>query len=315
MYKKILFTISIFITVISYAQETLPYYQQYLLDGKYLFNPAHFGETDDIIINSHYQKQFSKLEHSPNTQSIGAHANVTDRLGVGASFFRDQNGPTSANGISVGAAYFIPIDDNERKNQFSFGTSINLYNSNIDLALLNPKDSSDPLIQSGTNSVFLTYANLGLQATYNGFFGSFSVVDIPLSKTTYIVNGIEPSPTKFFINTGYDWDFSENLSLEPSVLINLNTNSSRIIDANLLAKIKDEDNYFAGGISYRTAKSAFGNQQLSFSPLIKLKFNQFSFGATYNINLSPIADYGGNSFMINLGYAFENFINTRGFRY
>ncbi|NHW22464.1 type IX secretion system membrane protein PorP/SprF, partial [Escherichia coli] len=87
--------------------------------------PAHFGETDDIIINSHYQKQFSKLEHSPNTQSIGAHANVTDRLGVGAYFFRDQNGPISANGINIGAAYFIPIDDNERKNQFSFGTSIN----------------------------------------------------------------------------------------------------------------------------------------------------------------------------------------------
>jgi hypothetical protein len=30
------------------------------------------------------------------------HANVFDRVGAGAYFFRDQNGPISANGIAVG---------------------------------------------------------------------------------------------------------------------------------------------------------------------------------------------------------------------
>ena len=33
------------------AQETLPYYQQYLLDGDFLFNPAQYGKTDDIHVN------------------------------------------------------------------------------------------------------------------------------------------------------------------------------------------------------------------------------------------------------------------------
>ena len=43
------------------AQESLPYYQQYLLDGDFLFNPAQYGKTDYVHINANYQKQFSIL--------------------------------------------------------------------------------------------------------------------------------------------------------------------------------------------------------------------------------------------------------------
>ncbi len=41
------------------AQESLPYYQQYLLDGDFLFNPAQYGKTDYVQLNAIYQKQFS----------------------------------------------------------------------------------------------------------------------------------------------------------------------------------------------------------------------------------------------------------------
>jgi hypothetical protein len=49
------------------------------------------------------------------------------------------------------------------------------------------------------------------------------------------VNGIEPSPTKFYFNLGYDWHFVDGLYLTPSMMMNLNTNSSRIIDYNVMA--------------------------------------------------------------------------------
>ena len=41
---------------------------------------------------ANYQKQFSKFDESPNVQSVGIHANAFDRVGIGAYFFRDQNG-------------------------------------------------------------------------------------------------------------------------------------------------------------------------------------------------------------------------------
>lgn len=91
-------------------------------------------------------------------------------------------------------------DEDDRRDQFSFGTSVNFYNMNFDYSKINPQDAGDPLL-SGNNSIFIAYANIGMQATYKGFFGGISVVDIALNNDIPIVNGIEPSPTKFYINS------------------------------------------------------------------------------------------------------------------
>ena len=298
------------------SQETLPFYQQYLLDGDFLFNPAQYGKTDDVVLNLNYQKQFSQFDQSPNVQSIGIHANVFDRVGAGLSFFRDQNGPISANGISGGASYFIPIDDDgERKNQFSFGTNVNFYNLSIDYALLNPQDQNDPTLASDTNSIFLVYANLGMAITYHNFFAGVSVNDIALTNDIPIVNGIEPEPTKFIINAGYDYYLNEQIYVSPSVMFNFNTNSSRLTDLNLMATVLDDQNSFSAGASFRSSNNQFGTQNLGISPIIKASVSNFVFGATYNFGLSDIQQFAGSSFMLSVGYKFQNFINTRGYRY
>lgn len=315
MKKFLLLSLIPFLPLVK-AQETLPVYQQYLLNGKFLINPAFYGNTDDIVLNGNYQKQFSKFAESPNVQSVGLHANIVDRVGAGAVFFKDESGPISANGITLGASYFIPLsDDQNREDQFSFGAATSLYNWHVDVAKLNPTDPNDPLLYSGEDSNFLAYANLGMQFTYRNFFGSFSALDIPLSKTAPIVNGIEPAPTKFLVNFGYDWQLDDQFSIEPSTLINFNTNSAKLIDLNLLAKISGEENNFAAGISYRSFTDHNGSQTNSFSPILKADISRLTFGAAYNFGLSQISSYGGNSFMLSLGYRFENFINARGFRY
>ena len=298
------------------SQETLPYYQQYLLEGDFLFNPALYGKTDNVVLNLNYQKQFSKFDESPNVQSIGMHANVFDRVGAGLSFFRDQNGPISANGIGAGASYFIPIDDDgERKSQFSFGTNVNFYNLNIDLSQLNPQDPGDPTLAPDTNSIFLVYANIGMAVTYRNLFAGVSVNDIALTNDIPIVNGIEPEPTKFIINGGYNFYVGEQFYVTPSVLMNFNTNSSRLTDLNLMATVLGDQSSFSAGASMRTSKDQFGSQNLGISPIIKATVNNFYFGASYNFGLSDIQQYAGSSFMLSVGYNIANFINTRGYRY
>lgn len=311
--KKVLF-FTLLIYFFGKGQESLPIYQQYLFDGEFLFNPAHLGKTDDIVLNVNYQKQFSKLEESPNVQSIGVHANVFDRVGAGLSFFRDQNGLISANGAGIGASYFIPLGDDERKDQFSFGTAVNFYNMSFDWSKINARDYNDPLL-SGKNSVFMVYANLGLQATYKNFFAGISLVDVSLKEDVAIINGIELTPTKFFINGGYDWQIvDEYISLTPSFLVNLNTNSTRMFDINLMANLYSGENIFGVGASYRTENNHYGGQRLSLSPIVKVRIGDFMFGATYNFGLSAIQQYGGNSFMISLGLNLGNFINPDGMR-
>ena len=315
--RKIYALFSVLLFFVHYkGQETLPYYQQYLLDGDFLFNPALYGKTDDVVLNLNYQKQFSQFAESPNVQSIGLHANVFDRVGAGLTFFRDQNGPVSSNGIGAGASYFIPIDDDgERKSQFSFGTNVNFYNMHVDLAKLNPQDPGDPTLASDNNSLFLVYANLGMAVTYRNFFAGVSVNDIALTNDIPIVNGIEPEPTKFILNAGYDYYLTEQFYVSPSVMMNFNTNSSRITDMNLMATILGEENSFSAGASFRTSKNQFGSQNLGISPILKATVNNFFFGASYNFGLSDIQQYAGSSFMLSVGYNIENFINTRGYRY
>lgn len=313
--RKIIF---LFLTLVIFGsykgQETLPLYQQYLLDGDFLFNPALNGNSDDVEINLNYQKQFSNFDQSPNVQSIGMHANVFDRVGAGLSFFRDQNGPISSNGISAGASYFIPLDDDgERKSQFSFGTSVNFYNMNIDLGMLNPQDPGDPLL--GTENIFLVYANIGMAVTYRNFFAGVSVNDIAISNDIPIVNSIEPEPTKILLNTGYNWYLNEQMYVTPSVMVNLNTNSSRLVDFNLMGTVVGDQNSFSAGASLRSATNKFGNKNLGVSPIVRANFNKFFFGATYNFGLSDIQQYAGSSFMLSIGYKIDNFINSRGFRY
>ena len=315
--RKIYALFSVLLFFVHYkGQETLPYYQQYLLDGDFLYNPALYGKTDDVVLNLNYQKQFSQFAESPNVQSIGLHANIFDRVGAGLTFFRDQNGPVSSNGIGAGASYFIPIDDDgERKSQFSFGTNVNFYNMHVDLAKLNPQDPGDPTLASDTNSLFLVYANLGMAVTFRNFFAGVSVNDIALTNDIPIVNGIEPEPTKFILNAGYDYYLTEQFYVSPSVMMNFNTNSSRITDMNLMATILGEENSFSAGASFRTSKNQFGSQNLGISPVLKATVNNFFFGASYNFGLSDIQQYAGSSFMLSVGYNIENFINTRGYRY
>lgn len=297
------------------AQETLPYYQQYLSDGEFLFNPAQYGKTDDFHVNLNYQKQFANFSQSPNVQSIGMHANVYDRLGVGMSFFKDANGPISAGGATLGASYFIPLsDEGERKDQFSFGTSISAYNANYDYSKINVQQAHDALL-TGENSIFLMYANFGLAASYKNWFAGASVNDIALSNNQAITNNVEPSPIKIFLNLGYNLHLSENVYITPSAMANLDTNSRIMLDGNLMGTLKTDFNAFSLGANFRYVQNRFDNQSLAIAPVLKVSLDKFTVSAIYNIGLSQIQQYGGNSFMIGLSYNFQNFLNPRGFRY
>ena len=149
---------------------------------------------------------------------------------------------------------------------------------NFDYSKINTEDASDPLLQGSESNIFMAYANFGVAATYHNIFAGVSVNDIALTNDESIVNGREPSPIKFFLNLGYDWHFADNMYVTPSALINLNTNSTRTIDYNLIATFFNDINSFSFGVNYRSVQNRFDSQQLSISPIVKVRFNKFKIG-------------------------------------
>ncbi|MGI9527640.1 MAG: PorP/SprF family type IX secretion system membrane protein [Weeksellaceae bacterium] len=292
------------------AQEGLPFYDHYLLSETYLINPSYAGKDDDILkFRATHHSQWAGVEDAPSTQTLSGHARVSRRLATGLLFYHDKNGATSASGLNVTGAYHIPIGDGysnmyEEENQFSFGISYHMLNQSFDRTKWNIQHPNDPLLK--VDSYYNHYMNIGGSFFYNGIYGGISMLDLPIGDNRYIVNAIEPLPTWYFFHVGYQYNLSDQIQLEPSVLMNLNSNSERQIDVTLRSRIAMGTNAFRLGLNYRTDTDNNGTQALSISPLINLEIGRLRLGYAYRLGLTDIAQEAGDAHLISLGYDFYN---------
>lgn len=298
------------------AQEGLPFYSHYLVSDKYLVNPSYAGANPDVLsVSFSHRNQWADLPESPNTQTVSAHATVVNRLAFGLYVFNDRNGLTSMTGVNLSAAYHIPIQsrrdmyDEDEEDKFSFGLSYNTFKQKLDLSRVDVPDLNDPLLRH--DSYNLNYFNLGVSFNYAGFSGGVSVLDIPLKENEAVANGVEPLPTWYYLMLGYKVRLTEGIKLEPSLVMNLNSNSERQLDLNLMSHIAfgDRQQGLDIGVSYRQDMDKNGAQGLSVSPLMKLKIGGLRLGFSYDIGLSDIAKEAGNGMLFSIGYDFSNPFN------
>lgn len=316
MRKILLTTIIAFCSLQVLAQEGLPFYKHYLVSDKYLINPSYAGVNPEILsVTGSYRNQWADLPESPNTQTLSAHATVVDRLAFGVYLFNDQNGLSSLRGANISAAYHIPINstrdlrDDEVEDIFSFGLSYNFFQQHLDLDKIQVTNPNDPLLVN--DSYNLNHFNIGVSFKYAGVFGGVSVLDIPLVENEAIANGIEPLPTWYYFLLGYQVYLTDGIRLEPSLVMNLNSNSERQFDLNLMSHIGfgHSEQGLDLGVSYRSDVDKNGSQGLSISPIMKLKIGGLKLGMAYDIGLSDIAKEAGNGILFSLGYDFSNPFN------
>lgn len=298
------------------GQEGLPFYKHYLVSDRYLINPSYAGANPEILsVTGSYRNQWADLPESPNTQTVSAHATVVDRLAFGFYVFNDQNGLSSLRGLNLSAAYHIPINSdrdyrpNEAEDLFSFGLSYNFFQQRLDIDRVVVTDPTDPVLDDPNYN--LNHFNLGVSFKYAGAFGGISVLDIPLQDNQAVANGIEPLPTWYYFMLGYQVYLGDVFRLEPSVVMNLNSNSERQFDLNLMGHIAfaDQEQGLDLGVSYRQDIDKNGSQGLSISPVMKLKIGGLRIGMAYDIGMSDIAKEAGNGILFSLGYDFSNPFN------
>jgi type IX secretion system PorP/SprF family membrane protein len=246
-----------------------------------------FSAQTRILKNSFIAKALSLRKKFSKRSASG-------RVGVGAYFYNDNNGPISRTGMQLTYAYHIPL----RQSQLSFGISIEPYMFKVNVNMLNVK-GYDPLLNSGSSlSHGVIDGNFGAQFTTPLLYAGIAVTDIFRSSINFGNNttaGLNLE-RNYNITGGYKIAINRFFLAEPSTLMKISEKGAFQMD--LGGRVYYREDYWAG-LSYRTA--ANGGTIIF---LMGVRVNKYYFGYAFDYTLSPIMAWtiGTHEFMLSVKF-------------
>ncbi|MBQ4820054.1 type IX secretion system membrane protein PorP/SprF [Aquimarina sp. MMG016] len=307
--KKYIIIVSLFASCVAMAQEFFnPVQNQYIADNPYLVSPAYAGIGDCWQIRGSGFEQWVNIADSPGTQSLSIDGRISDRSGVGAILFNDENGFTSQKGVQLSFAHHLTL--NEYNNQYlSFGISYRFTSFGIDAVEFNNGNPDNP-INPGLPNVRVNNSNFDIAMLYRlgRFFISANAVNL-LQKQVDGFNPVsEPSTIQnYYVYTGYTFyhRFSD-IEIEPTMLYqNFAGDGRSTADLNLKVRKLHRQDYYWAGVSLRSLVDQ-DFKPLSVSPMIGIKKANFYVAYGYQINVNEVFEpsTAAGSHMITLGFDF-----------
>ena len=291
-----------------------PEYSQYMFNI-FLLNPAAAGSDGFTSLNITERDQWIGLPGAPTTHSFSVQTRIlknsfiakalslrkkfnkrsaSGRVGVGAYFYNDRNGPISRTGAQLTYAYHIPL----RQSQLSFGVSMEPYLFSVDKSMLLNISPNDPLINSSSLNRGVFDGNFGAQFTTPFINAGISVTDIFRSSIYFGQNSTAGLNTErnYNIIGAYKIEINRLFLAEPSTLIKVSEKGAFQMD--LGGRVYYREDYWTG-LSYRTAASG---GTIIF--LLGLRVNKYYFGYAFDYTLSPIMTHtiGTHEFMLALKF-------------
>ena len=83
-FKKLYLLGFLFIAQLSFSQEGVAVYSDYLSDNVYLVHPAAAGIGNCGKIRFTYRQQWVGVEDAPSLQTLSFHSRITEKMAVGA---------------------------------------------------------------------------------------------------------------------------------------------------------------------------------------------------------------------------------------
>jgi type IX secretion system PorP/SprF family membrane protein len=309
MRKLIIYILLLLITK-TYSQElNLPVFTQYLADNNFVVSPTYAGIGDNLKIRANGLTQWVGIKGAPDNQSIYADFRISDRTGIGVSFYNDRNGNTIQTGAKFSFAHHL-ILDYYSKQYLSFGISYNLNNFKIDINNFSTTYENpiiDPFVtddRATTNNNF----DVGVLYRNKGFFLSFNANNILEKKIDSDIRVSEPNLLlNYQIYSGYVFNGPKksNLEFEPSIYYQLFSSDRRSsTDVNFkFRKYNRNEDYYWAGISYRYLNDQFF-KPLNVGPMAGFKKSIFYFGYAYQITMNDLASYNSGTHVITIGLDF-----------
>ncbi|KKK81533.1 hypothetical protein LCGC14_2812480 [marine sediment metagenome] len=290
--------------------QQLPQYSQYMMN-KFLINPAVAGSEGYTAFNLTAREQWIGLDDSPRTYAFSAQTRIlrnsfvskgasvrrkrssasrSGKVGLGGYVFSDRSGIVSRTGFKLTYAYHIAF----QRGQLSFGLSGSVYQFRLDQEAIILYDDNDNLIDNYNNRMFIPDADFGAYYSDPKMYVGLSAMQLfgaslKFGQASYDNYRIL---RHYYLIGGYNWDISDYLILEPSLL--LKTSELWQFQLDLTAKFYIYEDYWAG-LGYRTGAEA--------GALILMggvRVDKFFFGYSFDYTLSSIMrhSFGSHEFMI-----------------
>ncbi len=292
-----------------FGQElNLPVWTQYLADNDFVLSPTYAGIGDNLRIRANGLTQWVGIKNAPDNQALYADFRISDRTGVGLSFYNDKNGNTRQKGAKFSFAHHLTLSYTE-KMFLSFGLSYNLNSFRIAIEDFENADGT-PIIDTaitGDRPKSNHNFDVGLLYRYNRVYFSFNASNL-LKKDIDDFTGSEPGDLlNFQVYSGIVLSSKANndIEYEPSVFYQLFWSDKRsATDVNFkFRKLNRAGDYFWIGGSYRFLNDQFFTP-LNVGPMAGIAKNNFYFGYSYQFTINDLAGFNSGTHSITIGIDF-----------
>lgn len=286
---------------LSFSQEVLPVYSDYLSDNYYLLHPSMAGAANCTKLRVTARQQWFDQSQAPSLQTVSFNGRLNDRSGAGIILINDRNGFHAQRGVRVTYAHHLKFSRDEVDlNQLSFGLSTGFAQSVIDETTFK---QFDPVVYGGVEQK-ASYFNIDIGTSYNylDFYVHFTVKNLLASERNLYTQKEATNLRRFILNTGYTFGDSKSFLWEPSVMFQtISQTKESIIDLNLKVykSLNDGEAKVWGGISYRRSldgaeyfegnqiaglgTGTVSSQKLQYvTPILGLNYKNFMVSYTYS---------------------------------
>ncbi|MGV7106797.1 PorP/SprF family type IX secretion system membrane protein [Flavobacterium sp. U410] len=298
---------------VSFSQEGIAVYSDYLSDNYYLIHPSMAGASSCGKIRLTGRQQWFGQQDAPALQTLSFNTALDEdgKSGIGMIAFNDKNGYHSQRGAKLTYAHHIRFSRNTVDlNQLSFGLSGAFIQSQLDETEF---QGFDPFVYGGVYQKD-SYFNVDLGASYHymDFFTHFTIKNFLANRREIYTEGYESDNLrKYLWSLGAVFGDSDRLMFEPSFMFQYTDETAeKALDLNMKVYKNMDFGRVWGGLSYRRSfdKTEYSNgnavdtQSLQWlTPIVGINYKQFMFAYTYSHIMGDVKFDNGGFHQITLG--------------
>lgn len=287
--KKVITTIVLSTSMFcSFAQQD-PQFSQNMWN-KLQPNPGSAGASGGICATLLGRMQWVGFDGAPKSYLLNVDGYIAAiRGGIGLSVVSDNIGVNKGIAAKVSYAYQLNLGTGK----LGIGLDAGILQNSLDGGKLNPAQSGDNSIPTGSSSALVPDFGFGLyyQIPEKLYFGISSTHLVP-GRMKY--NNVNFKIARhYYLMAGYTYNVSQKFDLLPSVFIKTDGSATQF-DVNLNVMY---NKLVWLGASYRLQDAVVA--------MAGVQWKNFRLGYSYDFNTSKLKSYNGGTHEIMLGYCFK----------